>query len=143
MFRAKSVNDGEPSYSASFLIDPTTKIGKANIAKMEDAIDYVIGEKWPKKAPKLPESKLCLRDGNEKEFDGYEDMMYVSASNKKKPLTVDFDKEEVSEADNVLYSGCYVGRNRADASSSELYRARAEHPTRRSYLGLVRPHARP
>lgn len=110
LFRAKSFGDGEgePKFSANFLIDDSTKLGKANLTAMDDAIDHVKQEKWPKGAPKLAETKICLRDGNNVDSDGYEDMMFVSANNGKKPLTLDRDKSEVVEADNVLYSGCYV-----------------------------------
>lgn len=100
--------DGEPKHNCNLLIDDSTRVGKANIDAMEDAIEFVKKEKWPKGAPKLGSQKICLRDGNDTEYDGYEDVFYVSASNSRKPLTLDRDKTEVVEADGVLYSGCYV-----------------------------------
>ena len=42
---------GEPKFSAVGLMDPETKIGKANIAKLEDAIDHVKKATWPKGVP--------------------------------------------------------------------------------------------
>lgn len=110
LFRPQAFGDGdgEPKYNANFLIDDSTKVGKANLDAIEDAIAHVKSEKWPKGAPKLSDEKVCLRDGNKSDYDGYEDMFFVSANNAKAPLCLDRDKTEVVEADNVLYSGCYV-----------------------------------
>lgn len=110
LFRPQAFGDGEgePRYNCNFLIDPTTKDGKANLRAVKDAIEYVKKEKWPKGAPKLGDSKICLRDGNDTEYDGYEDMMYVSASNARRPMVLDRDKSPLTEEDGVIYSGCYV-----------------------------------
>lgn len=110
LFRPQAFGDGEgePKYNCNFLIDPSTKEGKANIRAIEDAIEYVKKEKWPKGAPKLGEGKICLRDGNNTECEGYGDMMYVSASNARRPLVLDRDKTPLNEEDGVIYSGCYV-----------------------------------
>jgi hypothetical protein len=110
LFRPQAFGDGEgePKYNCNFLINPKSKDGKANLEAVEDAIEYVKKEKWPKSPPKLNESKICLRDGNNTEYDGYEDMMYVSASNAKRPMVLDRDKTALTEEDGVIYSGCYV-----------------------------------
>lgn len=115
LYKAKpfggSDGDGEPNHSANFLIDPETREGKVNIEKMEDAIDHAIANHaWKDgKKPKFSEAKLPLRDGNNHDYDGYEDMMYVSASNKKKPRILDIDKLDVQEGDDgAPYSGCLV-----------------------------------
>ena len=100
----------EPKFSANFLIDPDSREGKVNIEKMEDAIDYAIKNKdWGGKTPKFPEAKLPLRDGENHDYDGYEGMMFVSASNAKKPRILDADKLDVTEGDDgAPYSGCFV-----------------------------------
>ena len=102
---------GEPKFSGVALIDPSTKIGKANIAKMEDAIEHVKEKTWPKGAPKFSAAKVCLKDSEDLEEmkDGYEGMMYVSASNGKKPRVLDIDGQDVREGDEgAPYAGCYV-----------------------------------
>ena len=103
-------DNGEPKFSANFLIDPETREGKVNIGKMEDAIDYAISNhKWEGKTPKFPEAKLPLRDGDNSDRDEYEGVMFVSASNAKRPRVLDADKLDVSEGDDgAPYSGCYV-----------------------------------
>lgn len=106
----RSEDNGEPKYSANFLIDPETREGEVNIRKMEDAIDHVLDTTdWGGKTPKFKGDKLPLRDGDDRDYDGYEGMMYVAASNGKKPRILDFDKLDVSEGDDgAPYSGCYV-----------------------------------
>lgn len=104
-------SQSEPKFSANALLDPDTREGKANIAKMEDAIDYVIDtHKWSGgKTPKFPEAKLPLRDGSNMDYDGYDGMMFVSATNAKKPRILDSDKVDVQEGDDEApYSGCFV-----------------------------------
>lgn len=106
----RSEDNGEPKYSANFLIDPESREGEVNIRKMEDAIDHVLDTTdWGGKTPKFKGDKLPLRDGDDRDYDGYEGMMYVAASNGKKPRILDLDKLDVSEGDDgAPYSGCYV-----------------------------------
>ena len=52
---------------------------------------------------------MCIRDGADKEYDGYANCMYVKASSKKRPLVVDLDgKTPLVEADGRPYGGCTV-----------------------------------
>ncbi len=102
---------GEPKFSAVGLLDPETKIGRINIQKLEDAIEHVKEKTWPKGAPKLSAAKICLKDSEDLEEmkDGYEGMMYVTASNSKKPRVLDADGEDVREGDEgAPYAGCFV-----------------------------------
>ena len=102
---------GEPKFSAVGLMDPSTKIGKRNIEKLEDAIEHVKKTAWPKGAPKFSPAKICLKDSEDLEEmkDGYDGMMYVSASNAKKPRVLDIDGEDVREGDEgAPYAGCFV-----------------------------------
>jgi hypothetical protein len=114
LWKAKGFGDGtegEPKFSAVALMDPDDKQGKVNIAKIEDAIDFVKKEKWPKGAPKLGPQKICLRDGEDLEEmkDGYEGMMYVTASDAKRPRVLDADGIDVRDGDEgAPYAGCRV-----------------------------------
>lgn len=104
IFRAKAVNDGEPRFSANFLLD---KVKDAKqIKKVEDAIDALLKEK--NKGKKLPVDKVCLRDGDEKDYDGYEGQMFISAANKKRPTVVDRDKSPLAEEDGKPEAGDYI-----------------------------------
>lgn len=97
----QSVDGGDPRFSANILLDPESKDAKL----LQKEIRAIIDEKFE---GKLPASKVCLRDGDEKSHDGYEGMLFVSASNKKRPAIVDRDKTPLVEADNKPYAGCQV-----------------------------------
>ncbi len=92
-------------FKANFLIPKTDK---ATVQMMDDAIDDAIFAKWGDDPPKLKDEKLCMRDGDDENYDGYADHMYVSASNSKRPTVVGRDKKPLVQADGVIYSGCYV-----------------------------------
>jgi Protein of unknown function (DUF2815) len=111
IFAAKAVNgEGEPAYSASFLIDPKDK----QIAAIEKMIEEVGKEKWAAKWPAVKKEltakdKLCLHDGDTKtQYAGFEGMMFVSARNKKRTDVRDRDKTPLTAEDGKPYSGCYV-----------------------------------
>lgn len=101
-------DDGTQSrkYKAAFLIDK--KRQAKLIAEIEDRIEDALEEKFGSNIPKLKPDKFCLRDGDQEEYDGYEGMMYVSASNSKKPPIVGRNKEPLTEDDGKPYAGCYV-----------------------------------
>ena len=100
----------KPAYSASFLLPPNHPQLKA----LKAAIVAVAKEKWAEKAPamlKAIESKdaSCLHDGNNKaDTDGYAGNFYLSARSYTRPLVIDRDKTPLTEADGVIYGGCFV-----------------------------------
>ncbi len=106
LFKPKSVNQGAPKFSASFLID------KKDQAAQNDALRAVCLEvataKWGKKIPSAV--KYCVHDGAEKdEFAGYGDgVMFVSSNNERRPPVVDRDLTPLTEDDQRPYAGCYV-----------------------------------
>ena len=104
IFSAKAVNGGEPRFSANFLLDKTAD--KAQIQKIEAEIKKIEAAK--NKGKKLPADKVCLRDGDEKEYEGYSGQMFVSAANKKRPNVVDRDNSPLTADDGKPYAGCYV-----------------------------------
>ncbi len=76
----------------------TIKAIQAEIAKMQK----------DELKSKLPADKICLKDGDEIDYDGYAGCMSVKASTAKRPIVIGKDKSPLSEDDNVIYSGCYV-----------------------------------
>lgn len=88
-------------YEATFLIpkdDPQAKV-------IQDAVKQVgtaeLGKDWHK-------GRLCILDGDTKDYDGYQGMWAVKASTKKRPVVLDRDKSALSEDDGRPYAGCYV-----------------------------------
>ncbi|WP_179038259.1 DUF2815 family protein [Limnobaculum xujianqingii] len=111
LFEPKTVNgEGEPRFSAAFIFAPDHPC----VADIEAAIEQVAKEKWGPKAEGVLKSlrtglKVCLHNGDEKsEYEGYPGNMFISASNKARPLVVDRDRSVLTAADGKPYAGCYV-----------------------------------
>ncbi|MNK37358.1 hypothetical protein D3C87_559240 [compost metagenome] len=113
-----ALEDGQKKkYGAMFGIDPSTAEGKKTLALVERTIDALKKETWKDKADKIKikDDRVCLLDGDEmtnqesgEVYDGCAGMMIVSAKNEKQFPRVDRNRNPVTEADDVLYPGCYV-----------------------------------
>ena len=101
----KAVFEGkEGKYEATFLLNKETQ---AELIKgIEVQIKAGIAENL--KGSKVPSEKLCLKDGDDYEYDGYEGHKSFKAANSKRPMLLDNDKSPLTEDDNKLYAGCYV-----------------------------------
>lgn len=112
LFNAKAVNGGKPRYSSSFLIPPTHPA----VEKLKAVMRRVAAEKWGAKADQIykaleAQDKLCLHDGNLKEYAGYAGNMYVSAARRPeegKPRVVDRNANDITQDSGIIYSGCRV-----------------------------------
>lgn len=104
IFRKAVFNGDETKFEATFLLD------KEKHAEVIAQIKAAIAEKIKTdlKGAKLPADKLCLKDGDGIEYDGYAGCYSLKASNNKRPLVIDKDKTPLSEDDNRIYAGCYV-----------------------------------
>lgn len=113
-----SIEGGVPKFGAAFLMDPTSETGKKNIKKIEAAVKLAATKTWAEKADKvrkaLDSDRSGLRDGDTATngegdvYDGYEDMKFISASNRKRPQVLNRDKSPLAEEDGVVYGGCFV-----------------------------------
>lgn len=110
LFEAKSFDGNQdPKYGAQFLIE---KEGD-NYDAVVKAMKAVAKDAWKDKADKAlanlnKTGKTCLNDGDEKDYDGYADMYYISARSKSRPTVIDKDKTPLTKDDGKPYSGCYV-----------------------------------
>lgn len=111
LFEAKAVNgEGDPRFSASFLMDSNHPA----VAELKAAFETVGKEKWSSKWPQVKKElelkdRTALHDGDTKaEYAGFEGMMFVNAGNKVRPLVIDRDKSPLIAADGKPYAGCYV-----------------------------------
>jgi hypothetical protein len=111
---------GPFKYRASFLFEPNSDSHKALLAAMKEVAE----EAWKDKAKSIlakadDDSKLrFIIDGNKKEYDGYKDMLAISATRdqakgrpmvlNKKPKNPDGTPNFVTQTDGVVYGGCYV-----------------------------------
>ena len=100
-------------YGANFLMEKGDETTKANQKRIKAASTAVKKKKygenesdWPKYKPE----KVCLRDGDLEDYDGYAGHLYLSASSDDQPIIVNQKRKAVeSERDSQApYSGCYV-----------------------------------
>lgn len=111
LFTPTAFAEGQQAkFQASFLLDPSNKAHASKIKEIEQKIEALAKEKF---RGKIPNSlKKCLKEGNDtgetSPYEGYEDMMYISANSNKRPVIIDRNRAPLQEEDGVVYSGCYV-----------------------------------
>jgi hypothetical protein len=95
---------GKAVFQATLLLDKTKHA--AAIKKIESEIARVALDKFGKK---VPLKHVCLRDGAEKETEGYgDDVMFVIAKSETRVPVVDRDMSPLVKEDGKPYAGCYV-----------------------------------
>lgn len=115
IFEPSAVGDGEPAYGAKLIVPPTHEM----VAALDDAVIHVAREKWKDKADSIlsllrEDKKVCwvkgpYRNKNGEIYDGFEGMYNLSTRNPKtKPSALNRAGSPVTEADGVIYAGCYV-----------------------------------
>jgi len=107
----KSINGGDPRYSASVLIPKSdTKTLERIKAAIQTAYDEGQGKLRGsgKVVPPLASLKLPLRDGDAERPDdeAYQGHFFVNATNKDRPDVVDINRVEIIDT-SALYSGIY------------------------------------
>ena len=101
LFKPAVFNGVEGKYQATLLIP---KKNAALKKKLDSMIAAVIAES----KLKIPAEKLCLKDGDAVELEGYEDHWFLKASNGRRPTVINRDKTPITDQDNVIYPGCHV-----------------------------------
>jgi hypothetical protein len=102
--------EGEPKYSATFGFPPSHPV----VAQIKEGFRKLAEEKWGAKAADVfaelkAGNKLCLHDGDAKASkEGYKGNLYLSASNKLKPLVIDGLRQPLTADGGKPYSGSYV-----------------------------------
>jgi hypothetical protein len=101
---------GEPKHSGTFAFPKDHPA----VAAIKKGFEQVSKEKWGAKAVEVytmlkAGDRLCLHDGDAKaDKEGYKGNLYLSASNKLKPLIIDGQKQPLDANSGKPYSGCYV-----------------------------------
>ena len=111
LFEAKTVNgEGDPAFSAAFLIDPADP----QVHAINAAIDAAAKEKFGAKADAVLKQmragdKVCLHNGDSKaDYAGFPGNLFISARSKTRPLVLGADKSALTAQDGRPYAGCYV-----------------------------------
>lgn len=86
-------------YKGNALMEKDTPATVANLAKIKAASIALKTAKWgpegpANKWPKFKPEKVCLRDGNLENWEGYEGCWYVSANSPDQPVLIDRVKDE-------------------------------------------------
>lgn len=119
IFDKRTGKTSEPRWGANFLIPKNGAHGIAELAKIQAAAKEAKRAKWgdEKNWPKLKPERLCLRDGDLEDYDGYDGHYYLSSGRQTKtkdgaenppPALVDRDKSRLEKKSGKLYSGCFV-----------------------------------
>jgi hypothetical protein len=101
---------GEPKHSGTFAFPKDHPA----VAAIKKGFEQVAKEKWGAKAVEVytmlkAGDRLCLRDGDAKaDKEGYKGNLYISASNKLRPLIIDGQKQPIDANSGLIYSGCFV-----------------------------------
>lgn len=102
-------------YKANGLMKKGTPETAENVAKIKAAGQQVKTQKWgpvEKDWPKLKPEKVCLRDGDLENWDGYEGHLYISANSPDQPLCIDRVRDE---------KGKWVELTKANGGLKKLY----------------------
>lgn len=92
---------GPPKYSVDMLFPKDGEEIKKIKAAVKKAAVSMFGDKIPKNF------KNPVKDGDEKELEGYAGHFFVTATSTQKPGVVDRNLEEI-QAQDEFYSGCYA-----------------------------------
>ena len=114
LFKAEKVGvDGDPRFSAAFPIDPSG----SNAKLLDKTITEVATAKWGPKADTIladiiDRRKCCFAkrplSKNGDVYGGFQGMYTLNASNQSRPGVFNRDASMLTEADGVVYAGCYV-----------------------------------
>lgn len=104
LFQKAVFKGQETKYEATLLLHKEDHAD--TIAQIKEQIKKHIKEDL--KGSKLSAERICLKDGDDFDYSGYEGHMSFKASNNKRPLIIDRDKTPLTEDDNRLYAGCRV-----------------------------------
>ena len=115
VFKPQAYGDGNPAYGAKLIVDPKS----ANVEAIRKLIEAEAKAKWGDKAKDILEKirgdkrtawvEGPYRNSDGDVYDGFGGNFFLSTRNEKlRPTALDRSKQPVTEADNVIYGGCYV-----------------------------------
>lgn len=102
IFKRSEFNGQEGKFEATFLLNKETQADQ--IKALEDRIQAMLAEAKMKVSP----DKICMKDGDFIDYDGYAGHVSVKASTNRRPTIIDRDKTPLVEDDGKPYAGCFV-----------------------------------
>lgn len=115
VFAPQAFGDGNPAYGAKLIVEP----GSPNTAVIRKALAEAAKAQWGDKAETIVKQLMSdkksawtegpYRNKDGDVYDGFEGNYFLSTrSEKLRPTALSRDKQPVTEADGVIYAGCYV-----------------------------------
>jgi len=102
IFKRSEFNGQEGKFEATFLINKEQQ--KDLIKEIESKIALIQKDNKAKVSP----DKICFKDGDFVDYDGYQGHMSIKAGANRRPTVIDRDKTPLVEDDGKPYAGCYV-----------------------------------
>ena len=102
IFNKSEFNGQVGKFEATFLMN------KESQAKMITDVEAQIALIQKDNKAKVSPDKICLKDGEFVDYDGYAGCMSIKAGSNRRPTVLGRDKAPVVEDDNIVYAGCYV-----------------------------------
>ena len=102
IFNKSEFNGAVGKFEATFLMN------KESQAKMISDIEAKIALIQKDNKAKVSPDKICLKDGEYVDYDGYTGCMSIKAGSNRRPTIIDRDKSPLVEEDGKPYAGCYV-----------------------------------
>lgn len=106
VFEPSGMQGQEKKYSVTMLFDKKAQ-ATPEYKALVDLIRHAVEEKFPDPAKRPKGLKNPLRNGSEKELDGYADTMFCTARSKTKPGLVDAQLQVIISPEE-FYAGCYA-----------------------------------
>lgn len=94
---------GDPKYSATLLFDPTEADSVAFLKNLKAECKRLAVEEF---GTKNVDAKMPFKKGDERTYDGYAGMIYITPRSKFPPQIVGPRRQPLQEGD--VYPGCYV-----------------------------------
>ncbi len=104
LFAKATFRGKETKFEATFLLNKETN--KDAIAQIKKAIAEKIKNEF--KGSKIAADKICLKDGDECEYTGYENSLYIRASSSTQPLLINRDLTHMDSSSGKFYAGARV-----------------------------------
>lgn len=101
IFQKATFNGNDDKYRVNLLINK-------NDLNSKNKIDNAINKLLADNKIKLPADKICIKDGDFVEYEGFKNCWSINASSSKRILVIDRDKTPLAEEDDKIYSGCYA-----------------------------------
>ena len=121
LFRKAVFQGEETKYEATLLLDKEKHA--ASIAEINEAIKKGIADNF--KGAKIPADKICFKDGDSIDYDGYAGCMSIKAANNRRPIVIDRDKRRtIIDGELIAYHAINRGTHDRLPTSDGSHRPR-------------------